>query len=91
VDQRSLFAVDCATGQRNPMETAAAALSAPKVEPRACAELDVSPLFVSGCVGNVALARQKWEKARQWRQRFDIDKVENPRADGTFVTDASET
>lgn len=62
------------------MKTAALGLtlSAPKVEPWTCAEVGVPPLFVSGCVGNVALARQKWEQARQWRQRFDIDKVGTP-------------
>lgn len=32
-------------------------------------------LFLDGCVGNLREAREKWERARKWRQDFEIDKV----------------
>lgn len=35
----------------------------------------IPPLFVSGCVGDLREARDKWEAARQWRHEFQIDKV----------------
>lgn len=35
----------------------------------------IPPLFVSGCVGDLREARDKWEAAKQWRHDFQIDQV----------------
>jgi hypothetical protein len=66
-------AVDCPQIKETSTE-ATSAVS--RSDPWACDEATgVPPLFLSGCVANVAEAREKWEAARDWRQRCDIDKV----------------
>lgn len=59
---------------KEPSTEATSAVS--RSDPWACDEATgVPPLFLSGGVGNVAEARQKWEGAREWRRRCNIDEV----------------
>lgn len=50
--------------------------SAASNDPWVCDEASgVPPLFLSGCVGNVTAAREKWARVREWRRKFEIDQV----------------
>lgn len=58
------------------VEETSLASSAMSDDPWACDEATgVPPLFLSGCVGNVSLAREKWARTREWRRKFEIDQV----------------
>lgn len=72
-----VFTLDCPQAKEASTETAAA-LPALKNDPWACDATGFPPSFVRACFGNVAQAREKWERFREWRQQFEIDKVRRP-------------